>query len=81
MRSHIDTTSVKRAHRYQHIGLITTQLAGLGVTLAALEGIQENELSDSIDSVRAKLAESIKADPQQAAKKLHEAKNKFRFKA
>lgn len=49
--------------------------------MAALEGIQENELSDSIDSVRGKLAESIKADPQRAAKKLHEAKNKFRFKA
>lgn len=81
MRGHIDTTSVKRAHRYQHIRLITTKFAGLGVTLAALENIQENELSDSIDSVRGKLAESIKADPQRAAKKLHEAKSRYRFTA
>ncbi|WP_170382196.1 hypothetical protein [Ruegeria atlantica] len=79
MRSYVDATSVKHVHRTEQIRLISAQLAGLGITLAALEDAQESELSDFMDSVGGRLAENIKADPERAANKLQEAKNRYRF--
>ncbi len=79
MRSHIDATNVKHVHRAEQIRLISAQIAGLGITLAALEDTRESELCDFMDSVGSKLAEDIRADPERAANKLHEAKNRYRF--
>ncbi|NOD96654.1 hypothetical protein GS610_05475 [Ruegeria sp. HKCCD6228] len=79
MRSHIDATNIKHVHRNEQIRLIMTQIAGLGITLAALEDTQESELSDFMESVGGRLAENVQADPERAANKLHEAKNRYRF--
>ncbi|WP_170545816.1 hypothetical protein [Ruegeria arenilitoris] len=79
MRSHVAATSVKHVHRAEQIRLISAQMAGLGITLAALEDTHESELSDFMDSVGDRLAENIRADPERAANKLHEAKNRYRF--
>ncbi|WP_085822592.1 hypothetical protein [Ruegeria meonggei] len=42
MRSHIDATSIKHVHRTDQIWLISAQMAGLGITLAAIGSIRSN---------------------------------------
>ncbi len=79
MRSHIDATYIKHVHRNEQIRLIMTQITGLGITLAALEDTQESELGEFMESVGGRLAENVQADPERAANKLHEAKNRYRF--
>ncbi|WP_270729584.1 hypothetical protein [Shimia sp. Alg240-R146] len=79
MRSFVDPSGVKDVHRNEHIRLILAQVVGNATTLAALEGVSEIELIDYMEHVGARLATVVEDDQEHAARKLNEAKGRYRF--
>lgn len=74
-------TGVKEVHRQEHIRLILAQVIGSATTLAALEGVTDEELIDYMEHMVTRLAMSVEADKEQALRKLSEAKARYRFVA
>ena len=81
MRSFVDPTGVKEVHRQEHIHLILAQVIGSATTLAALEGVTDEEFVDYMEHMGTRLAMSVEADKEQALRKLSEAKARYRFVA
>jgi hypothetical protein len=49
------------------------------ITLAALEGIESEDLQDYMERMGQRLRMEIQADPERAANKLSKAKDRYRF--
>ena len=79
MRSYLDPSKIKHVHKQEHARLIMTLLTGNAITLAALKGVSSDGLPDFAADLGTELRQSIQADPERAANKLHEAKDRYRF--
>jgi len=80
MRSHVDPDKIKYVHRKEHIRLILAQITGNSITVAALEGVKDPDLSNwLVENMGPRLKEEAEANRKRAANKLNEAKSRYRF--
>lgn len=79
MRSYVEPSKIKYVHKQEHIRIIMALLTGNAITLAALEGIESEDLQNHADKLADRLRHSFQADPERAANKLGEAKGRYRF--
>ncbi|SFT93195.1 hypothetical protein SAMN05216236_113100 [Sedimentitalea nanhaiensis] len=79
MRSGCDPNPMKEVHREQHISVLTRNILGSTITLAALRGIGQEGL-ETFFSVTAKdLSGMVRKSPEKTAKQLENAKNRYVF--
>lgn len=70
---------MKEVHREQHISVLTRNILGSTITLAALRGIGQEGL-ETFFSVTAKdLSGMVRKSPEKTAKQLENAKNRYVF--
>ncbi|PJE27369.1 hypothetical protein SAMN06297129_0704 [Pseudooceanicola antarcticus] len=82
MRTYLDPEHVKYVHREEHMRLILAQIIGNSITLAALDGIQEDGLEDYLGFTLAdRMANAIRAEPERFGAKLEAAAGRYRFEA
>jgi hypothetical protein len=79
MRSHLEVDKVKAVNKANHIKLMMTLAVGNCTTLAALEGVESDDLQDYMVRMGQKLRMEIQAAPERAANKLSKAKERYRF--
>jgi len=79
MRSHVAASAVKEVHKADQIKMILALALGNCTTLAALEGVESDELQGYMVDVGQRLRMEIQADPERAANKLSKAKERYRF--
>ncbi len=79
MRSGADPNPMKEIHREEHIGLIVRQAFGQMTTLAALRSVKHEEFNDFLGVVIGDMKDMAHAEPEQTAKKLQDAKDRYRF--
>ncbi|MYM55189.1 hypothetical protein [Thalassovita mangrovi] len=79
LRSYLAPSAIKEVHKAEQIKLMMTLAVGNCVTLAALEGIESDNLQDYLEGMGQRLRLDIQADPERAANKLASAKDRYRF--
>lgn len=79
MRSHVDPDHVRYVERDAHTRLIFAQLLGLATTHAALEGVTAQGLPAHASGLGAALREAVESAPEPTAKRLDDAKARYRF--
>jgi transposase len=79
MRSHLDPDKVKYVHRQEHIRLMMAQVIGNATTLAALEGVQESDLTDYAKALGNRMALTLTDDAERTSAKLEGARARYRF--
>lgn len=79
MRSGADPNPMKEVHKESHISLITRQVFGLNITLAALNGVEVEDLPKFFDTTLSGLKDIVQTEPEDTAKKLQSAKDRYRF--
>ena len=79
MRSGADPNPMKEVHKETHISLIMRQVFGSHITLAALHGVEDEDLSKFLDTTVNGLKDMAQAEPEDTAKKLQSAKDRYRF--
>ncbi|MGB0497540.1 MAG: hypothetical protein ACPGID_04315 [Rubricella sp.] len=79
MRSGCDPAVLKEVDRMQHISLILRNIVGNGVTLAALEGQEPDELPDWFLALGERMRDTVEDDPERAAMHLAKAKERYVF--
>lgn len=79
MRSGADPNPMKEVHKATHISLIMGQAFGLSVTLGGLHGATYAELPGIIDDLAEAFKETVRQEPEDTAKKLQNAKDRYVF--
>lgn len=79
MRSGADPNPMKKVHRETHISMIMRQVFGSHITLAALHGVEGEDLPKFLDTTLSGLKDIAQAEPEDTAKKLQSAKDRYRF--
>jgi hypothetical protein len=79
MRSGADPNPMKEVHKESHISLIMRQVFGSHITLAALHGVEDEDLPKFLDTTLSGLKDMAQAEPEDTAKKLQSAKDRYRF--
>ncbi len=79
MREGEDSNPVKAVIRQQHISTLLKNIRGSTVTLAALEGVEFDALSDFFVQTGKKLAKDVQGEPEHLAKMLVNAGEKYTF--
>ena len=79
LRSHVDASAVKEVHKADQIKMILALVFGNCTTLAALEGVESDDLQGYMQDMGERLRMEFQADPERAANKLSKAKERYRF--
>ncbi|NIY79491.1 hypothetical protein HCZ23_08400 [Celeribacter sp. HF31] len=79
LRSHVGASAVKEVHKADQIKMILALTLGNCTTLAALEGVESDDLQGYMQDMGERLRMEIQADPERAANKLSKAKERYRF--
>jgi hypothetical protein len=79
LRSHVNASAVKEVHKADQIKMILALALGNCTTLAALEGVESDDLQGYMQDMGERLRTEIQADPERAANKLSKAKERYRF--
>lgn len=79
MRSGADPNPMKEVHKETHISLIAKQAFGLHITLASLNGVAFDDLPGFVDGVANGFKEEIQREPEDTARKLQAAKDRYVF--
>lgn len=79
MRSGADPNPIKEVHKETHISMITQQAFGLNITIAALNGVMLEDFPTFLDAVAEQFKDIANADPENTAKKLQDAKDRYVF--
>jgi len=79
MRSGADPNPMKEVHKESHISMIMRQVFGSHITLAALHGVEDEDLPRFLDTTLNGLKDMAQAEPEDTAKKLQTAKDRYRF--
>ncbi|WP_339689480.1 hypothetical protein [Celeribacter baekdonensis] len=79
LRSHVAASAVKEVHKADQIKMILALTLGNCTTLAALEGVESDDLQGYMVDMGKRLRMEIQADPERAANKLSKAKERYRF--
>ncbi|UWR30975.1 hypothetical protein K3758_05455 [Sulfitobacter sp. W002] len=79
MRSGADPNPMKEVHKETHISMIMRQVFGSHITLAALHGVEGEDLPEFLDTTLKGLKDMAQAEPEDTAKKLQSAKDRYRF--
>ncbi|SFJ54473.1 hypothetical protein [Celeribacter neptunius] len=79
LRSHVGASAVKEVHKADQIKMILALALGNCTTLAALEGVESDDLQGYMQDMGERLRTEIQADPERAANKLSKAKERYRF--
>ncbi|WP_417278793.1 hypothetical protein [Celeribacter sp.] len=70
---------MKEVHKADQIKMILALTLGNCTTLAALEGVESDDLQGYMVDMGERLRIEIQADPERAANKLSKAKERYRF--
>jgi hypothetical protein len=79
MRSGADPNPMKEVHKETHISMIARQAFGLNITLAALNGVAIDDLPEFFNATIEGFKDTAQAEPEDTAKKLQIAKDRYRF--
>lgn len=79
MRSGADPNPMKEVHKETHISMILGQAYGLQLTLGALNGVELDDLPRFIDDTAEAFKDKLRTAPEDSAKKLQSAKDRYRF--
>lgn len=79
MRSHLPPDQIKAVERAEHIRLILMQVVGSMTTLAALEGVADDDLQAFPAQVAARCTKAIQTDLTRALDKLQKTRARYRF--
>ncbi|WP_390911191.1 hypothetical protein [Pseudosulfitobacter sp. SM2401] len=79
MHSGADPNPIKEVHREAHISMITQQVLGLNITLAALNDVGFEGLNQLIEKTGNDLKSMVLNNPEKAGKQLDDAKNRYVF--
>lgn len=79
MRSGCDPNPLKEVHKEQQIAMILRNILGCSTTLAALNGVQFQDLPCFFKSTADELVHKVALHPEKSAKQLEDAKNRYVF--
>lgn len=79
MRSGVASNPMKEVHGATHINLIMGQAFGSSVTLGGLRAAIDEELPSVIDELAKTFKETVRQEPEDTAKKLQNAKDRYVF--
>jgi hypothetical protein len=79
MRSGCDPNPLKEVHKEQHIALITRNISGCCLTVAALKGVPFSDLKQFFSEMVDDLSTAVKSNPERAQKQLNDAKERYVF--
>ncbi|SDO89770.1 hypothetical protein SAMN05216196_11275 [Lutimaribacter pacificus] len=74
-----DPTPVKEVQRSHHIGILLKNIKGSTITLAALHGVEQDDLQRFFKDTAKKLSDQIDAEPERTAKQLQDARDRYVF--
>lgn len=79
MRSGCDPNPLKEVHKENHISMITRQITGSVITLAALNGKSQKELPEFLQKTANEMSQKIVKSPEKTRKQLQSAKDRYVF--
>ena len=79
MRSGCDPNPMKEVHREQHISILTRNILGSTITLAALRGVDLDGLEKFFSLTADELSGMTKKQPEKTARQLKDAKDRYVF--
>jgi len=79
MRSGCDPNPMKKVHKETHISLISRQVLGSVITLAALNGKTQQELPEFLQKTAHEMSQDVIKSPEKVCKQLQCAKDRYVF--
>jgi hypothetical protein len=79
MRSGCDPNPMKEVRKEEHIALITRNILGCSLTVAALKGVPINGLKSFFSVMSEELTGQVRNNPERVQKKLNDAKERYVF--
>jgi hypothetical protein len=79
MRSGADPNPMKEVHREQHISMLSRNILGCCITLAALKNRKFGDLNKSIGSIATEMKGAVKNNKVKSEKQFNDALDRYVF--